>query len=112
MQLNPISTLYHIAPCCLVFLSIPCAYIEVRILVLTREFSQGRPETLFGKFTQYGVKSFAVGYILSRDAENRGKRGRIGKKEDDRKNRGNREMHGEACVTKSFEEAKLRCGYA
>lgn len=34
MQLNPISTLYHIAPCCLVFLSIPCAYIEVRILVL------------------------------------------------------------------------------
>ncbi|KAF8390300.1 hypothetical protein HHK36_024826 [Tetracentron sinense] len=55
ISLNPITSLYYIAPCCLVFLSIPWFYVEFPIIRETSSLHFDYPVFLFNSFCAFAL---------------------------------------------------------
>ncbi len=54
LQMSPISTLYHIAPCCFVFLALPFTYIELPKMLGDPHLNVNLPLLLLSALTAFG----------------------------------------------------------
>ncbi len=52
--MNPVSTLYHIAPCCFVFLFLPFTYIELPKMINDENFRLDVPLLLTSAMIAFG----------------------------------------------------------
>lgn len=62
LQMNPISTLYHIAPCCFVFLALPFTYIELPKMVNDPNLNLNIPLLLASAACAFGEQSASHGF--------------------------------------------------
>jgi hypothetical protein len=56
LQMNPISSLYHIAPCCFVFLALPFTYIELPRMVNDPDLKINVPLLLMSAMGAFGER--------------------------------------------------------
>lgn len=54
IKLNPVSSLYHIAPCCFVFLFLPFTYIELPKMMRDPDLKVNVPLLLFSAACAFG----------------------------------------------------------